>query len=151
MKKCCLFGAALLCCALFVSAEESVTLREVVVTPAGSESDAFDSALPVSVFTAKDVDDAIAFSMSELPKMEPGVDAVTAGPGSIHPMIRGLSGERVLVLVDGIRLSEQRPGGNHAFSLDPAQIATPGRDLYGVARGLLQSLRERARLFLPFP
>ena len=52
-------------------------------------------------------------------------------------MIRGLYGERVLVLVNGVRLSEQRPGGNHVLSLDPAQIERvevvrgPASVLYG--------------------
>jgi hemoglobin/transferrin/lactoferrin receptor protein len=129
--------AVVLCCATFVMSEEIVTLNTMVVTPTGSEKELFDTSLPVNVLNARDLDEKIAVSMAEIFFNEPGVDVVTAGPGSVHPIIRGLSGERVLVLVNGVRLSEQRPGGNHVFSLDPAQIERvevvrgPASVLYG--------------------
>jgi TonB-dependent heme/hemoglobin receptor len=137
MKKVSMSIAAALCCALFVFAQETVTLTDVVVTPTGSAKESFDTSLPVNLISSLDLDEKIAVSMAEIFLKEPGVDVVTAGPGSVHPIIRGLSGERVLVLVNGARLSEQRPGGNHAFSLDPAQIERvevvrgPASVLYG--------------------
>lgn len=137
MKNLAVSIAVVLCCATFVMSEEIVTLNTMVVTPTGSEKELFDTSLPVNVLNARDLDEKIAVSMAEIFFNEPGVDVVTAGPGSVHPIIRGLSGERVLVLVNGVRLSEQRPGGNHVFSLDPAQIERvevvrgPASVLYG--------------------
>ena len=137
MQKVSLSIAAVLCCVSLVFAEETVTLTDVVVTPTGSEKESFDTSLPVNLLKSRDLDEKIAVSLAEIFLKEPGVDVVTAGPGSVHPMIRGLQGERVLVLVNGIRLSEQRPGGNHVFSLDPAQIERvevvrgPASVLYG--------------------
>ncbi len=137
MKSLFIFIAAVLCCASFVFAEETVTLTDVVVTPTGSEKESFDTSLPVNLLESRDLDEKIAVTVAEIFLKEPGVDVVTAGPGSVHPIIRGLSGERVLVLVNGVRLSEQRPGGNHVFSLDPAQIERvevvrgPASVLYG--------------------
>ncbi len=122
------------------------------MTPTGSEKSAFDTSLPVNVLKARDIDEKIAVSMAEIFLKEPGVDVVTAGPGSVHPIVRGLSGERVLVLVNGVRLSEQRPGGNHVFSLDPAQIERievvrgPASVLYGsdAIGGVINFITKRA-------
>lgn len=133
-----LLVAAWVCCSSAAwAAEELVTLEDVVVTATGSEKERFDTALPINLIESRDMEERIVVSAADLLRFEPGVDAVATGTGSVHPMIRGLSGERVLVLVDGIRLSEQRPGGNHAFSLDPAQVERvevvrgPASVLYG--------------------
>lgn len=123
--------------AAFTFAQAPISLEEMVITPTGSESDAFDTSLPVNRITSSDIAERLATGISDVLANQPGVDAVTAGTGSVHPMIRGLQGERVLVLVNGVRLSEQRPGGNHVFSLDPSQIEQvevvrgPASVLYG--------------------
>ncbi len=41
----------------------------------------------------------------------PGVDVVSTGPWASHVSMRGLSGERVLVMVDGVRLQSGRGHG----------------------------------------
>jgi len=137
MKRVFVYIAVALCCASFVRAEETFTLPDIVVTATGSEKELFDTSLPVNLLKIRDLEEKVAVSVAEIFQKEPGVDVVTAGPGSVHPIIRGLSGERVLVLVNGVRLSEQRPGGNHVFSLDTAQIERievvrgPASVLYG--------------------
>ncbi|WP_321372472.1 TonB-dependent receptor [uncultured Desulfuromusa sp.] len=126
-----------LSCVPFTHAEESFILPEMVVTATGSEKETFDTSQPVNLVEQQDLEEKVAVTIAEIFHKEPGVDVVTAGPGSVHPVIRGLSGERVLALVSGIRLSEQRPGGNHVFSLDPAQVERvevvrgPASVLYG--------------------
>ena len=137
MKRLFVYIAVALFCASFVRAEETSMLPEIVVTATGSDKESFDTSLPVNLLEIRDLEEKIAVSVAEIFHKEPGVDVVTTGPGSVHPMIRGLYGERVLVLVNGVRLSEQRPGGNHVFSLDPAQIERvevvrgPASVLYG--------------------
>ena len=148
------FATAVLCCTSFVFAEETITsLPDVVVTtPTGSEKGMFDTSLPVNLLEIRDLEEKVAFSVAEIFQSEPGVDVVTTGTGSIHPMIRGLYGERVLVLVNGVRLSEQRPGGNHVLSLDPAQIERvevvrgPASVLYGsdAIGGVINFIMKRA-------
>ncbi|MCU0782885.1 MAG: TonB-dependent receptor [Verrucomicrobia bacterium] len=152
MKRFTLSLAALSCCLSFARAQEAVPLPPVVVTATGSEKALFDTSLPVNLLESRDLEEKIAISLAEIFQYEPGVDAVTAGPGSIQPVIRGLSGERVLVLVNGIRLSEQRPGGNHVFSLDPSQIERvevvrgPASVLYGsdAIGGVMNFITKRA-------
>lgn len=117
--------------------EPAAKLDDIVVTATGSETAAFETSLPVNRLDSEELKRAMNPSVATMFEAEPGLDVVTTGAGSVHPMIRGLHGERILVLVDGIRLSEQRPGGNHAFSLDPAQIESvevvrgPASVLYG--------------------
>ncbi len=152
MKRIALAGALLLGGMAANGEEKALELDNVVVTPTGSEKEAFDTSLPVNLIRTRDIEEKIVVSVADLFRLEPGVDVVTAGPGSVHPMIRGLQGERVLVLVDGIRLSEQRPGGNHVLSLDPAQIERvevvrgPASVLYGsdAIGGVVNFITKRA-------
>ena len=112
-------------------------LEEVVVTATGVDRLALDTSLPVNVINAEDLDERVAQTMVDVLEGEPGVAVSSTGTGSVRPVIRGLFDERVLILVDGLRLSEQRPGGNHILSLDPAQVAGvevvrgPASVLYG--------------------
>ena len=118
-------------------ATPSMQLGETVVTASGQETSAFDTSVPMNVITAESLEERGAVSMEDVFRGEPGLNASTTGPNSVRPMIRGLYDERVLVLINGVRLSEQRPGGNHILSLDPAQIERvevvrgPASVLYG--------------------
>ncbi len=112
-------------------------LEEVVVTATGYDRLALDTSLPVNVIYETDLGERVAQTMADVFAGAPGIDVSSTGTGSVRPVIRGLFDERVLILVDGLRLSEQRPGGNHILSLDPAQIASvevvrgPASVLYG--------------------
>lgn len=112
-------------------------LDDTVVTASGRESSAFDSSVPMNVITAEDIAERGAVTMADVFRGELGLNVSTTGPNSVRPMIRGLYDERVLVLINGVRLSEQRPGGNHILSLDPSQIERvevvrgPSSVLYG--------------------
>lgn len=115
----------------------AVEMDEMVVTATRRRNRGFDVPLPLNVIGPGDLKRSIPVSMADLFRAEPGVDVSSTGPGSVRPMIRGLFDERVLILLDGVRLSEQRPGGNHILSLDPAQISRveivrgPASVLYG--------------------
>ena len=141
LKKFILSAAALLCCSATLFADEpqtnTISQTEYVVTVTGTRQSTFDTSQPVNRIDSSELDEKVTTSMATVFEAEPGVDVVKTGTGSIHPMIRGLYGERVLTLVNGVRLSEQRPGGNHVLSLDPAQIERievvrgPASVLYG--------------------
>lgn len=49
----------------------------------------------------------------------PGVTVLQSGPTIGKPMIHGLSGNRVLIMNQGVRQEDQQWGGEHAPSLDP--------------------------------
>ena len=51
---------------------------------------------------------------------EPGVTASGFAPGASRPILRGFSGERVKVLVDGIgAIDVSNTSADHAVSIDP--------------------------------
>ncbi|MBN2231864.1 MAG: TonB-dependent receptor [Deltaproteobacteria bacterium] len=116
---------------------DPLRLDELVITATRSQREVFDTPLPVNRITRDDIDRLTPRSMADLFRRQPGPDVSVTGPGSVRPMIRGLYDDRVLILVDGIRLSEQRGGGNHAFSISPHQIERievirgPASVLYG--------------------
>jgi len=109
-------------CMTGVYADESLTLGELTVTATQNPKLKADEApVSVDVLTSEEIKEKGITRLEELFKHTSGVDAKTAG-GSVMPVIRGLSDEQVLILVDGVRLSDERPGGNHILSIDPAQI-----------------------------
>lgn len=76
-------------------------------------------------------------SLGEKVAQLPGASNVTTGPNVYKPMIHGLTGNRVVVLSDGIRQEGQQWGFDHApeidgFAADRVSIITgPSSLLYG--------------------
>lgn len=103
-------------------ADESVELGEVSVTATQNpQLKATQAPVSVAVISSDTMQQQGVTTTKEIFEQTSGVDAKSAG-GSVMPVIRGLSDEQVLILVNGVRLSDERPGGNHILSIDPAQI-----------------------------
>ena len=144
------------------SSTHTVNLDEIIVTASMNEAKVFNSSLPVNVITRKEIEHTVPADMGDLFKYQPGLNVSYTSMGSLRPMIRGLYDDRVLIMVDGIRLSEQRGGGDHALSINPGQIERievvrgPGSVLYGsdavggviniITRNSRRSSGEGARL-----
>jgi iron complex outermembrane recepter protein len=81
----------------------------------------------------------------------PGVDAVTTGPMVSRPVIRGLSGNRVLTVVDGMRFETQQWDDEHGIGvnelgLDRIEIIKgPSSLLYGpeAMGGIVHMVKEQ--------
>lgn len=58
-------------------------------------------------------------SLAEMLAVVPGVRLLNSGPTITKPIIHGLSGNRILVLNQGIRQEDQQWGTEHAPNLDP--------------------------------
>ncbi len=87
-------------------AEEKVArLDEIVVTATRTEEVGFDLPTPIEVVTKESLirqsPATVAESLADLP----GVSVAGAGYWEVSPVIRGLGGSRVLVLIDGVRES----------------------------------------------
>jgi iron complex outermembrane recepter protein len=94
--------------------------EEVVVTsaPVGHESD--KAYQPASVLSGDYLDERIGTSLGDALSREAGVHAASFSPASGRPVVRGLGGDRVLILDNGIRtgdLSSASP--DHAVDLAP--------------------------------
>lgn len=117
--------------------QDTVTvLKPVTVQSQRGESAGRSSGTTVRLDRSKLVRFAPA-TVSDAIVAIPGVDMSKTGPWAAHVSMRGLSGERVLVLVDGVRLQTGRGHGAQTslVSMDRVESveATPGAG--GAANG----------------
>lgn len=112
----------------------------VVVTAVRSERTMFDIPQSTSVVTSSDMREAAIMTVPGALDGEAGVEVQRTNLGGGSPILRGLVGNQVLVLVDGIRLNNStfRLGPNHylntvsPFGTDRVEIVRgPASSLYG--------------------
>ncbi|HXF49513.1 MAG TPA: TonB-dependent receptor [Verrucomicrobiae bacterium] len=97
-------------------------MDELIVTANRYERAAFEVPYSVSVFSEQKVWSSGAFTLSGAMKGLSGVDISDAGPFRARPVVRGLAGSRVLVLVDGQRLNDTR---ENTFSGAELSLVSP--------------------------
>ena len=96
-------------------------LEEVVVTAAPIAIDAKSMAQPASVLSGDELTLALAPTIGETLSGTPGVQSTFFGPAASRPIIRGLGGDRVRVLTDGLAsLDASGLSEDHAVAIDPA-------------------------------
>ena len=109
---------------------------EVTATPVGS--DPRDVPQAVASLSGAELSRRMGTSLAQTLSSEPGVSARFNGPAASAPVIRGMQGERILVLQDGNRagdLSSSAP--DHGLSIDPLTaerievVRGPASLLYG--------------------
>ena len=135
-----------------------VELARIVVTGALSARTGHDLLSPASVVAGKELDRRLDATVAASVAREPGVSTVSMGTATARPVIRGLGGDRILVLEDG-----QRPGdlsstsGDHAVAVEPltAQqlevVRGPMSLLYGSSAlgGVVNVVREEIPQSVP--
>lgn len=90
----------------------------IVVTAEGLRE--FDLLAGASVVSGDDLDENMDGQLGEVLTSLPGVTASGFAPGASRPILRGFSGERVKVLVDGIgAIDVSNTSADHAVSIDP--------------------------------
>lgn len=98
----------------------AVQLRPQVVTGTITARPGDEVLSPTSVLTDAALDRRLSATVGATVENEPGVAVTSIGPATARPVVRGLGGDRILVLEDG-----QRPGdmssfsGDHAVAIDP--------------------------------
>jgi hemoglobin/transferrin/lactoferrin receptor protein len=83
-------------------------LNTVVVTANRYEKAAYKVTQPITAVGSREIETKGHAIVSDVIRDFPGVDMNDAGPFRARPVIRGVLGTRVLVLVDGERLNDQR-------------------------------------------
>jgi len=121
--------------------ELAVELPEIVVTATGAEKTEFEVPYMVDVITADEISmGRLSRSLPDALRQTPGVSAQKSGYGQASPYLRGFTGFRTLLLIDGIRMnnSTYRVGPCQYFNLvDPYSVQRlevvkgPGSVLYG--------------------
>jgi len=120
--------------------DEENLLQEVVVTGERSPEDASRSARAVSVVTGDEISNRMSRTVPESLRYEQGILVQRTNLGGGAPFIRGMVGNQVLYLVDGVRVNNStfRGGPNQylntidPFFIDQIEVVRgPGSVLYG--------------------
>jgi outer membrane receptor for ferrienterochelin and colicin len=114
--------------------EERVFKDQIVVTAARQEQASGDAPAPITVFDREAIEKIQPEKMADLFKAIPGVEIEGEGPFRGIPVIRGLSSNRVLILVDGQRLNNARESTNFA-GIQPALVNLAEVERIEVLRG----------------
>lgn len=101
-------------------------LNSMVVTANRYEKEAYKVSQPIAAMNEREIESKGHTIVSDVVREFPGVDMNDAGPFRARPVIRGLYGTRILVLVDGERLNDQRDiadfAGVSMSLVDPNEI-----------------------------
>ena len=91
----------------------------------------FDAFQPTSVLSSQELTKQLESSLGATLENQPGIAVRSFGSAPSRPVIRGLDGDRVLILQDGQRTGDlSSQSGDHGVSLNPA-----GADTIEIVRG----------------
>ncbi len=107
----------------FADTSKPVTfLTEFVVTGARYPRRFFESPQALSFLSRAQLRDLAPAVVGDALQQLPGVDNSKDSPWEQRPVLRGLAGQRVLVLMDGIPMNSARGNGPHPSLVDASQI-----------------------------
>jgi len=113
--------------------KQIVLHEEIVVTATRTEKTILNVPQPVNVVNQERLVELAPNNISDLLPELPGTDVVGVGPNQSRPIIRGLRGQRILLLSDGIRLSNSRR--TQDFGAIPALVDISGMERVEIVRG----------------
>jgi len=132
-------------------APAAIELPGLVVTGSLRTQESETAIQPVSVLGGQKLDRVLAATLGEMLNHEAGVASVSMGPASARPIIRGLGGDRVLLLEDGARTGDMSySASDHAVTTDPGSaervevVRGPAALLYGsnALSGVINVIRD---------
>ena len=120
-----------------VRVDPDLHFQEVASVTAESRSQ-FDVFQPTTVLAGQELTKQLEGSLGATLETVPGISVRSFGPAPSRPIIRGLDGDRVLILQDGQRTGDlSSQSGDHGVSLNPSAAETievvrgPATLLYG--------------------
>ena len=137
----------------------AIPLPDVVVTAVLSATAANETIRPSAVFSEETLQRQLAGTLAQTVESVPGVTVTSMGPGTSQPVIRGLGGDRILVLEDGQRVGDVLSSGpDHASALAPSSarridvIRGPSAILYGsnALGGVINVVRDEVPRAVPY-
>jgi iron complex outermembrane receptor protein len=109
-----------------------------VVTVGATVRSQFESYQPTSVLAGQDLARQLEGSLGATLEQQPGLASRSLGPAASRPVVRGLDGDRVLILQDGQRIGDlSSQSGDHGVTVNPAAarrievVRGPATLLYG--------------------
>ncbi len=103
----------------FILEESLFELEPVVVTGSPIASDPLKSPLDISYIGGREKLRLQAASLGKTIENIPGVTNMSTGGAAGKPVIRGHTGERIRILMDGVSQEYQQYGERHAPNIDP--------------------------------
>lgn len=97
-------------------------MREMIVTGARYPRAYYQSPQALSFLNSAQLREQMPTVIGDMLSNLPGVDVSKDSPWEQRPVLRGLSGQRVLVLMDGTPMNSARGNGPHPSLVDPSQI-----------------------------
>lgn len=140
------------------SADPHTELQEILVTSTPLTEALTSTAQSISVIAGTELALRLAPTLGETVAGEAGVHSTFFGPGASRPVIRGLGGDRVQILTDGLAtLDASGLSEDHAVAIDPALadqveiVRGPATLLYGTgaAGGIVNVVTNRMHDSLP--
>lgn len=113
---------------------------------------------PVDVLAGQELARKLELSVAATLQREPGLASSSMGPATARPIIRGLSGDRVLILEDGARTGDlSSASSDHALAVDPLNaqrmevVRGPTALLYGsnAIGGVVNVIRDQVPSSVP--
>jgi iron complex outermembrane receptor protein len=120
-----------------VRVDPELHFGEVVSVSAEARSQ-FDAFQPTALLAGQELTKQLEQSLGETLEQQPGVASRSFGPAPSRPVVRGLDGDRVLILQDGQRMGDlSSQSGDHGVTVNPAVaqrievVRGPATLLYG--------------------
>jgi iron complex outermembrane receptor protein len=111
---------------------------EEVVSVSPTARSQFESYQPTSVLAGQELTKQLEGTIGATLQSEPGIAMRSIGPGPARPVIRGLDGDRIVVLEDGQRVGDlSSQSADHGVTVNPASaqrievVRGPASLLYG--------------------
>ncbi len=154
-----LFVAGIFLCAIPSHAQDrEQRLEEIVVESTGLGQTLSEQLQPVTVLSGDDLDMKVNSSLGDTLALEPGITSSSFGPGAGRPVIRGLDGDRIRVLENGVGTNDLSAASpDHAVTIDSSLIDKievvrgPAALLYGTSAvgGIVNTFDNRIPEYLP--
>lgn len=139
-------------------APSAINVPGIVVTGTGRERSAAEAYRPTTVLDEAELRRRLSTSIAATLANQPGISQRYNGPAAAQPVIRGLSGDRVLVLEDGGRTGDiASTSSDHAVAIEPLTaerievLRGPAGLLYGsnALGGVINVVREEVPRTVP--
>ena len=134
-----------------------VELGEVIVTPGDEEHAHFEKTTDLNL-AAQELDQQMGATIAETLSGEVGIAQRTMGRATARPVVRGMGGDRLLILEDGGRTGDKSASSaDHAVAIDPTTATNieitrgPASLIYGSSTlgGVVNVKRETIPQTLP--
>ncbi len=132
-------------------ASSAIDLPGIMVTAAMGARSRAEAHRLSQVLGGRELDRELDVTVAETLEGEAGLSSASMGPGPARPVIRGLSGDRILVLEDGERVGDVSSGSaDHAVSVEASSarrievVRGPAALFYGsnALGGVVNVVRE---------